>query len=88
MASGKITVTNLTDCEISISIYADGNTNALVASGALTSQQSYDYLVSGYPAYQVDFSPVASGTINAPDVPANGQVVFSINSDSGRVAEE
>ncbi|MGA9773474.1 MAG: hypothetical protein WBV94_30870 [Blastocatellia bacterium] len=88
MASGKITVTNNTQNDVWCSITEDGNTNVIVASGTILSKQSNDYPVSGFNLYQVNFSPVTSGVIGATNVPLNGQVVFSVNSDSGKMADE
>jgi hypothetical protein len=88
MSSGKITVTNNTDNAIWITICENNNSNVMLASGTLTSKQSYDYVVSGYPAYQVNFFPPPNGTINAPNVPANGAVVFAVNSDRIKLADE
>lgn len=87
MASGKITVTNNTQNAVWCNITGEGN-NDVVASGTLPSQQSEDYPVSGFTLYQVNFYPVTSGVIGATNVPLNGQIVFSVNSDSGQVAEE
>lgn len=87
MASGKITVTNNTQVDVLCTITEDGNTQARVASGYISSKKSMDYPVSGYPQYQVNFYPVASGTISALDVPGDGQIIFSINSDSGKLGD-
>ena len=87
MASGKITVTNNTQNAVWCNITGEGN-NDLVASGTLLSKQSEDYPVSGFDLYQVNFYPVTSGVIGATNVPLNGQIIFSVNSDSGKVADE
>ena len=88
MASGNITVTNNTQSDVWCSITPDGSPSPVVASGTIPSQQSTDYPVSGFNVYQVNFFPVVSGVISATDVPPDGQIVFSVNSDSGQVAEE
>ena len=88
MASGKITVTNNTQSDVWCSITPDGDASPILASGTITSKQSIDYPVSGYNIYQVNFFPVVSGVISATDVPSDGQIIFSVNSDSGEIADE
>ena len=89
MSSGKITVTNFTENTILYNITENGNRGAVVASGSLNSKESQDNMVSGYIAYQVNFFPPGEGiTISSSNVPADGQLVFSVNSDSGETADQ
>lgn len=78
MAEGKITVSNFSEQSLNVQIFGS-NTSQMVASGALASNQSSGFLVSGYEEYRVNFFTTNSAPITASNLAPESNVQIEIN---------